>query len=464
MKTKTLFFLGFLLALFFTACNRDDINFGMPSQKLKLSKDTLVLDTVYSQVRSETYLVKIYNNENNDIAIPKIYLEAGTNSPYKLNIDGKPGIDFSNVSLRKKDSLFIFVEIAPQTNATEAIAEDRIQIESPAGQQHITLLSVVQNVDFLISTADNPKILSNNTTWDNTKAKIIYGNLELADGKSLTISEGTKVYFHKNSNLKIGKNAQLITQGSLGKEVIFRGDRNDAQHDTIPLNWGGIQLEQGAAANLNYTKIFGGTTGLELNNASANIKNTIIHTFQEYGILGINATINAENLAMNNCGEANLGIFKGGNYNFLHTTLANYWNLNGALPGYSIYATNEYTNGNNTEQGALSSLNLKNSIIYTDRSNAMFFKPTTGQTFNYLIENCLLKYDNTAGFTFDNNPLVKNSIKNEDPKFENYFIQKLNLRVKTNSPAKAKGIYDSASPKDILGIARTTPPTIGAYQ
>ena len=29
------------------------------------------------------------------------------------------------------------------------------------------------------------------------KAKIIYGDLKLADGKSLTISEGTKVYFHK---------------------------------------------------------------------------------------------------------------------------------------------------------------------------------------------------------------------------------------------------------------------------
>ena len=83
--------------------------------------------------------------------------------------------------------------------------------------------------------------------------------MKLADGKSLTISEGTKVYFHKNANLKIGKNAQLIANGDLGKEVIFRGDRNDARYDTLPLNWGGIQLEQGAIANLKYAKIFGGT-------------------------------------------------------------------------------------------------------------------------------------------------------------------------------------------------------------
>ena len=57
-------------------------------------------------------------------------------------------------------------------------------------------------------------------------------------------------------------------------------------------------------------------TGLELNHASATLKNTIFHTFQDFGILGINATVNAENLVVNNCGQANLGIFKGGNYTF----------------------------------------------------------------------------------------------------------------------------------------------------
>lgn len=448
------------------SCNRDDLNFASPTQKLSFSEDTLVLDTVYSQVRSETYAIKIYNNENKDISIPKIYLEGGAASPYKINVDGKPGISFTNIPLRKKDSLFIFVEVAPNTSNTEAIAEDRIQIETLVAKQHITLLSVVQDVEFFVSTKDNPKILTQNTTWTSTKAKIIYGDLKLADGKSLTIAEGSKVYFHKNANLKIGKNAQLIANGNLGKEVIFRGDRNDTKHDSLPLNWGGIQLEQGAVAQLNYAKIFGGTTGLVLNNASATIKNTIIHTFQEYGILGINATVNAENLVMNNCGEADLGIFKGGNYNILHSTFANYWNLNGSLPGLGIYAANEYKNGSTTEQGALN-FNLKNSIVYTDRSNAVQLKPTSGQTFSYLFENCLLKYDTYgSGFAFESNSSVINSLKNNDPKFENYFTEKLNLRVKTDSPAKGKGktATAQAAPLDIVKVSRTTNPTIGAYQ
>ena len=205
MKTKYFLFFGFWLALFVISCNRDEIEFDAPSKKLRFSVDTLVLDTVYNQVRSETYAVKIYNDENKDISIPKIYLESGNSSLYRINVDGKAGTEFTNVPLRKKDSLYIFVEIAPIANAPEAIAEERIQIESPVANQHVTLLSVVQDVEFYISTENSPKILTDNTSWNSTKAKIIYGDLKLADGKSLTISEGTKVYFHKNANLKIGK-------------------------------------------------------------------------------------------------------------------------------------------------------------------------------------------------------------------------------------------------------------------
>lgn len=466
MKTKYILFFGFWLELFVVSCNRDDFNFDAPSQKLRFSQDTLVLDTVYNQVRSETYAVKIYNDENKDISIPRIYLEGGSSSQYRINVDGKPGTEFTNVPLRKKDSLYVFVEIAPNSTATEAIAEDRVQIESPIAKQHFTLLSVVQDVEFYVSTSSNPQVITQNTVWNNSKAKIIYGDLKVADGKSLTLSEGTKVYFHRDANLKVGKNSQLIANGDLGKEVVFRGDRNDARYDTLPKNWGGIQLEQGATAQFNYAKIFGGTNALYLNQANVNLKNTIIHTNQEFGILGINSTVNAENLVMNNCGQACIGIFKGGNYNILHSTIANYWNFNSALPGYGIYATNEYINGTATELGALN-LNLKNSIVYSDKNTAVQFKPVSGQVFTYLIENSLLKYSSqNAGFSFDGNPFVVNSFQNQEPKFENYFTQKLNLRVKADSPIKGKGKVSTAAlvPLDIVKMNRTISPTIGAYQ
>lgn len=459
-KFKLILGFSFWFLLTAVACNRDEINFEMPSQLLRFSSDTVFCDTVYNQVRSETYAVKIYNDEDKDVMIPKISLEKGAASLYRINVDGKAGTDFNNIPLRKKDSLYIFVEIAPIANAPEAIAEDRVNVETPAGKQHVTLFSVVQDAEFFIETKTNPNILANNTSWTNSKAKIIFGNLTLAEGKSLNIQPGTKVYFHKNSGLKISKNSTLTATGSLNNEVIFRGDRNDTRYDTIPKNWNGISADENAIVNLDYTKIFGGTRGLELKKANATINNSIFHTHQEFGIYAVNSIVTAKNLVMNNCGEADFGIFKGGTYNIIHSTFANYWNFNAALPGLGIYAANEYQNGTTTEQGSLS-LSIKNSIIYVDKENSIVFKPTSGQTFNATFQNCLLKYGTGSSYAID-----AGSIKNQDPKFQNYFTHKMNLRVKDDSPAKGKGNVTVAAsvPTDIVGVSRTASPTIGAYQ
>ena len=439
------------------SCNRDDITFDNPSQLLRFSKDTVFCDTVYNQVRSETYAVKIYNNEDKDVLIPKISLAKGNSSLYRINVDGKAGTDFTNVPLRKKDSMYIFVEIAPVANAPEAIAEDRITFESAAGNQHITLFSVVQDAEFFIESPTNPNVLTANTTWSNEKAKIIFGNLTLDEGKKLDIEKGTKVYFFKNAGMKISKNAELNVNGELNKEVIFRGDRSDPKYDTIPKNWNSISFDVGSKLTMNYAKIFGGTRGLEMNETNANITNSIIHTHQEYGIYAVKSEINASNLVMNNCGEADFGIFKGGTYNITHATLANYWDFNSSLPALGIYATNEYQNGATLEQGPLV-LNVKNSIVYGSVENMIELKPTSGQTFNTQFTYNLLKYGTKATYA------TLNSIKNEDPKFQNYFTQKLNLRVKDDSPAKGKGTYIANFPTDIAGIARPSSPTIGAYQ
>lgn len=456
-KFKLLLGASFWILLMAVSCNRDDINFESPTQLLRFSADTVFCDTVYNQVRSETYAVKIYNNEDKDVMIPKISLGSGNSSLYRINVDGKAGTDFTNVPLRKNDSLYIFVEIAPVANAPQAIAEDQINVETPAGKQHVTLFSVVQDAEFYIESKTNPNILTNNTNWTNEKAKIIFGNLTLDAGKKLDIQKGTKVYFFKNSALKIGKNAELNVKGELNNEVIFRGDRSETKYDTIPKNWQGISFDVGAKLDMNYARVFGGTRGLQMIETNAAIKNSIIHTHQEYGIYAVKSNITASNLVMNNCGEADLGIFKGGTYNITHSTLANYWDFNTALPSIGIYATNEYQNNATLENGPLT-LNVKNSIIYGSAENMVELKPISGQTFTTDFSYNLLKYGSKANYA------APNSIKNQDPKFQNYFTQKLNLRVKADSPAKGKGVYLSSFPTDIAGVTRTNPPTIGAYQ
>lgn len=467
MKIKLLLAFSFWMLVMTVSCNKDDISFDAPSQQLSFSKDTVFCDTVYHQVRSETYAVKVYNNEDKDILIPRIHLEKGASSLYKINVDGKPGYDFKEVPLRKKDSLYIFVEIAPEATGPEAIAEDKILFESPAGQQNVVLFSVVQDAEFFIKTSSNPNILTSDATWANNKAKIIYGDLTVDQNVILNIQPGTKVYFHKNSGMKVLQGATLNINGTLANNVTLRGDRNDPAYDTIPKNWNSIKMEPGSTLNMNYARLFGGTKGLEMKQTNATISNSFIHNFQEYGIYSIGSTITARNLVMNNCGESAIGIFRGGTYNLTHCTVANYSELLQSYNRNGIFATNEWTNDSNqTEQGALI-LNVKNSIVYSDRENSVFFEQTPGQLFNFTFENCLLKYSSQseAGFS-DTAPSVIQLVKNQSPLFVNYFAAQMNLRVKQNSPAIGKGSTAVAAtvPTDIAGISRTSNPTLGAYQ
>ncbi|MDO4764008.1 MAG: hypothetical protein Q4A00_06455 [Flavobacteriaceae bacterium] len=463
MNFKLFLGIGLWFSILFVACRKDEIAFNTPSQRLSVSADTIIMDTVYHQIRSATYVAKIFNRENKNVKIPRIYLGQGENSQYKINVDGKSGHQFTNVPIRAKDSLFIFVEIFPKANAKELVAEDHIFIETPLVQQKITLLSLVQDAEFFISSADKPKIIDKDTSWDTAKAKIILGEVQLAEGKTLSINKGTRIYFMPNSGLKINKNATLNINGDLNEEVILRGYRNEARYDTLPKNWDKILLEEGSKLNMNYAKIFGGTTGLHLNHSNATIKNSIIHTFQDYGIFAINSQINAENMVINNTGISNINIVKGGNYHILHSTLANYWSFshNSSL---AVFAQNHYTTNENKEVAPLE-FSFKNSIAYTQKNNAIQFD-FSEQNFNYQIESSLIKYGNNAGYQWENNPAIINSIKNEDPLFVSTFISKMNLSLKDNSPAKGKGNPQTAQsvPLDIKKINRSNTPNMGAYQ
>lgn len=469
MKFKLLLAFSFWMLLMAVSCNKDEITFDAPSQQLRFSADTVFCDTVYHQVRSETYLVKVYNNEDKDVLIPRINLEKGSASLYRINVDGKPGYDFKDVPLRKKDSMYIFVEIAPEATGPEAIAEDKILFSSGAGQQHVTLFSVVQDAEFFIETPTNPNVIATHTTWDKTKAKIIYGNLTINPNITLDIQPGTKVYFHTNSGMKVSTGATLNINGALNDEVILRGDRNDEKHDTIPKNWNSIRMEANSILNMNFARLFGGTRGLDMKQNTANIRNSFIHNFFEYGIYAVGSAVTASNLVMNNCGESCIGIFRGGNHSYTHSTIANYSKSMGTFNRNGITATNEWKNASGTtEQGALQRLDIKNSIVFSDRDNSINFEQTPGQQFEFMIQNSLIKYSNTseAGFNFDTNVNVVQSIKNEDPQFLNYFAAKMNLRVKPASPARGKGNVTVAGtvPLDIVNVSRTTNPTLGAYQ
>lgn len=117
MKRNLIHILLFLftgLALF-SAC--DDENFSTDSSlKLAFSYDTLRMDTVLAGIGTSTYQLKVYNRNKESLVISSITLADAANSGFRINVDGAKGNHFSDVELRGKDSLLIFVEatLAPE--------------------------------------------------------------------------------------------------------------------------------------------------------------------------------------------------------------------------------------------------------------------------------------------------------------------------------------------------------------
>src|SRR5690625_7559569 len=67
---------------------RTDFETEISSGNLEFSKDTVYLDTVFSNIISSTNNLKVYNRSKKDINIPSIRLGKGELSNYRLNVDG----------------------------------------------------------------------------------------------------------------------------------------------------------------------------------------------------------------------------------------------------------------------------------------------------------------------------------------------------------------------------------------
>ncbi|MCA1751471.1 MAG: hypothetical protein LC670_06700, partial [Flavobacteriales bacterium] len=101
-----------------TGCRDDDFN-SSPDFRLSFSVDTVLFDTVFSTIGSATRLVKVYNRESDPVRISRIDLDNDPNNSYRLNFDGLPGTEFTDIEIRGEDSLFFFVEVTVNPDGDE---------------------------------------------------------------------------------------------------------------------------------------------------------------------------------------------------------------------------------------------------------------------------------------------------------------------------------------------------------
>jgi hypothetical protein len=504
-KTKTIpmrhyFALLILTLLLVCSACRTDFNTVASTGDLKFSKDTVFLDTVFKNIGSSTYQLKVYNNSKNDITIPSLQLKKGLNSKYRMTVDGMSGTNgkiFKDVTLLAKDSLYIFIETTAEiTDAepTDFLYTDEIQFDSGVHLQEVALVTLIQDAIFLYPQQNpdgtkekihidgkavdgfylntNDPINGDELTFTNKKPYVIYGYAGVSENNTLTFNPGSRVFFHANSGLYVGNKASLQIKGAvsttqqLENEVIFEGDRLESLYEAIPGQWNSVILAQGSSNHhINHLTLKNALIGLDIknqDNTTVQIQNTQIYNCAQYGILAQNARIDGLNIAINYSGLASLSCVYGGNYRFTHCTFNNNWS---SATQYTVNLSNSLTAAS-APTNPLTQATFNNCIIYGSNTNALNLNRNTNAAFVYQFNNCLLKYNSTTtdpAYQFKNDPEHYNQIiLNENPRFYNTALNKFN--IDPSSAAFARGNPTYNIPMDIQGKIRTSPPDLGAYQ
>lgn len=499
---KLLFILIAIITVCFSSC-RKDFSADLGSGELSFSKDTVYLDTVFTNIGSSTYNLKVYNQSNQDISIPSIALGQGENSLYRLNVDGLTGKKFENTEILAKDSIYIFIETTiAYDQVTNPIYTDSIVFSGGGHLQDVKLVTLVKDAHFLFPSKDADGIietipigidadgeelriqgfyLNDNTTFTNEKPYVIYGYCAVPSTKTLTIEAGANIHFHANSGLIVDKNATLTINGELNNEVLIEGDRLEPEFSNITGQWGAIWLRAGSKNHtINNTIIKNASAGIILDSIGSEteptlfIKNTQIYNSSNFGILGRETSIKGENLVINNSGQSSLACTAGGTYNFTHSTFVNYWN--NSLRQYpSVLVNNYFSYTENdqivTETRDLHAANFTNCIIDGNNGIELILDKIDGSAFNYFFQNNMLKFDDYNNsfaeipeYDFDDTNHYVENILNGNSDFKDPSANEFIIGEASDGIEKANTQGSTEVPVDILGVIRNSPADIGAYQ
>lgn len=457
-----------LIFSLFGACQKEHES-DPKGKLLAFSCDTIAFDTILPSIGSPTKNLRVINPTNDRIVVSSIRLAGGGNSGFRLNVNGEASNEVFNVEIPARDSIFIFVEANLNKSGERQlmVAEDSIVFRADNREQKVKLIAWGQDYRLIRSE------MIKTTTWTKEKPYLVYNYAFVDSCQTLTIEPGCTVYFHKNAGLFI--KGTLIVKGTYGEPVTFKGDRFESGYANLPDQWSGITLLSGSHNNvINHGIIKNANIGLQVGNieksgyASVELANTRIENMGWSGIWAMKSKILAYNCVIANVRYFNTALLLGGDYQFYHTTFANY---NTDLPGY-IRSTETITISNyldNSKKGAkyigdLTQATFGNCIISgSDRDELKISIDKQGKG-NYLFDHCLVQISDN--FKLVNPDRFVALLRNLPPRFIN--PQKGNYELDTLSVAKdyGKESYAKKIPFDLKGVSRNADagPDLGAYE
>lgn len=476
--------LSILLAIMLYSCAREDVYMG-DDINIITSRDTIMFDTVFTEVGSATRSFKIYNSKNKAVAVD-LKLQGGNNSFYRINVDGIVGPEVNGATIQAEDSLYVFVEVFIDPDQPLSISpfvvEDQILITGGNDQEIVYLESFGQNANYVFGKRDITAIEDicnglSQITWNDPKPYVIYGIMAI-DGCDLIMNAGTNVYVHggivQEDSLSYNP-GRIITinggsiqaNGTLSDPITIQGDRLEPEFADVAGQWFGIVLtNESMDNNFSFTTIKNGIYGILADSSShVDIDHSQLLNSSSLGLFGSHSSIDVSNSLIYSTGSYGVYWRYGGVYNMNYTTVVSYGVQAEALRMENYLCTDPLCLGE-IRTNPLQSTISNSIIVGSSRDEILIdeFEGSDPATVEYSINNTMVRIDDFLESRPDFFDFCTNCINYNGSDTLFVDINENNYELDSLSIAERKALPSNDIIDDLLGRARSNSPDIGCYE
>lgn len=427
------------------------------SGPLGVSSDTISFDTVFTGVGSATRELRLINNGDDPVLIDHIWLGGGEGSPFRLNIDGVPGQGVEDVVLARNDSIFIFVEVTIDPTGDDAplAVTDSVNFMSGGFKGRVILEAWGQDI-WLVE-----KVIDADAVWTEGKPYVIRESLFIDTLATLTLNQGTRVYFHYGAAMTIA--GTLRASGTAEKRILFATDRLEEEYRDVPGRWKGLLFMDCSSNNiLDFTEIRNAQIAVSLAGRMGSVPDLAMNgAMLMHNTVGSLVARHAEVFAVNSLfahsGFSTVSLKEGGICDLISCTLESRWEY-----GYRSEPVLFIGPGN----GSLPYVTVLNSVITGTLDNELKIDaPASEAALRFRADSSLIKVD-TLGSSWYSGSLFRDVVTGQNPRFIDE--SGYDFRPDTLSPLVDRGGWAEAViwPYDIRNKPRPTgdAPDIGAYE
>lgn len=463
MRNILLIIIGFLTVIV-SSCIDDEFT-DSPSATLTFSKDTVSFGTVFTDLTTPTARLVVANHNKKGVSISSIRFRY-PDTPFRLNVDGVSGLEFNDVEIRGRDSIYIFIEcyIDADNSVEPRRVADQLEFVTNGVTQEVEVEAWGWNVTRL-----KGETITKNTRFTAERPYIVFDSLVVEKGATLTIDPGTMLLFHDKAGMTVRGTLRAI--GEPGNMIQMRGDRlddvlPDIGYDIMAGQWKGITIDPESFGNrMEYVDMRSTEIGLRVEFCGDMVRqkltliNCWLHNSKSTVLESLFAKVDAYGCCFSEAAEAVVRLL-GGVHKFVQCTIANYY-LFSSLPDSNLALYHVLPSQADEIDLPLMVASFENGILWGEIGQPINIGDLTDS--DVYIRDMLIKADGT-----DDDHFI-NCLWNEDPRFytvrsEYYF----NYRLQPDSPAIGRGnpsYVNSMCLFDMDGVDRLADgnPALGAY-